>query len=69
MTAAIKELPEIFIAVDVEADGPIPGPYSMISLGMAVAGHPELAFYTELNPIPTEFDPAALAVLASTGRT
>ncbi|MBI1771766.1 MAG: exonuclease [Burkholderiales bacterium] len=62
MTAGIKELPEIYIAVDVEADGPIPGPYSMISLGMAVAGHPELTFYTELKPISDEFDPAALAV-------
>ena len=30
------ELPELYVAVDVEADGPIPGPYSMISLGMAV---------------------------------
>ncbi|BBB68135.1 hypothetical protein UNDYM_3882 [Undibacterium sp. YM2] len=62
MTAENEKLPEIFIAVDVEADGPIPGPYSMISLGMAVAGHPELTFYTELKPISDEFDPAALAV-------
>ena len=62
MTAPIKELPEIYIAVDVEADGPIPGPYSMISLGMAVAGHPELTFYSEIKPISDEFDPAALAV-------
>ncbi|MFZ6874063.1 hypothetical protein ACO0LF_18555 [Undibacterium sp. Di27W] len=62
MTHQTKELPEIYIAVDVEADGPIPGPYSMISLGMAVAGHPELSFYSEIKPISEEFDPAALAV-------
>lgn len=62
MTEKVKELPEIYIAVDVEADGPIPGPYSMISLGMAVAGHPELSFYSEIKPISEEFDPAALAV-------
>ncbi|MBQ1013194.1 exonuclease [Micromonospora sp. M51] len=55
-------LPELYIAVDVEADGPIPGPYSMISLGMAVAGRPDLTFYTELRPISDEFVPAALAV-------
>ncbi|MEV1321652.1 exonuclease [Micromonospora arborensis] len=55
-------LPELYIAVDVEADGPIPGPYSMISLGMAVAGQPDLTFYTELRPISDEFVPAALAV-------
>ncbi|MEV6812208.1 exonuclease [Micromonospora sp. NPDC051296] len=55
-------LPELYVAVDVEADGPIPGPYSMISLGMAVAGHPELTFYTELKPISGEYVPQALAV-------
>lgn len=50
------------MAVDVEADGPIPGLYSMISLGMAVAGRPDLSFYTELRPISDEFVPQALAV-------
>lgn len=58
----VSALPELYVAVDVEADGPIPGPYSMISLGMAVAGRPELAFYTELRPISEEFVPQALAV-------
>lgn len=58
----MADLPELFVAVDIEADGPIPGPYSMISLGMAVAGWPELTFYTELRPISDDFDPAALAV-------
>lgn len=27
--------PEIYLSVDVEADGPIPGPYSMLSFGIA----------------------------------
>lgn len=58
----MPNLPELYVAVDVEADGPIPGPYSMISLGMAVAGRSDLTFYTELRPISTEFVPAALAV-------
>ncbi|MEW2356911.1 exonuclease [Spirillospora sp. NPDC029432] len=57
-------LPELYIAVDVEADGPIPGPYSMISLGMAVVGRPDLGFYTELRPISDDFVPEALAVSA-----
>ncbi|MEV0327916.1 exonuclease [Micromonospora echinospora] len=56
------EPPELYVAVDVEADGPIPGPYSMISLGMAVAGRPGLTFYTELKPISDEYVPEALAV-------
>ncbi|MFU8853053.1 exonuclease [Micromonospora sp. SL1-18] len=58
----MSRLPELYIAADVEADGPIPGPYSMISLGMAVVGRPELTFYTELRPISDDFVPAALAV-------
>ena len=58
----MSDLPELYIAVDVEADGPIPGPYSMISLGMAVAGRPDLTFYTELRPISDAFVPQALAV-------
>lgn len=55
-------LPEIYIAVDVEADGPIPGPYSMLSLGMAVVGRPDLGFYTELKPISDQFVARALEV-------
>ena len=58
----MTERPEVYIAVDVEADGPIPGPYSMISLGMAVAGRPDLTFYTEIRPISDDFVPGALAV-------
>jgi len=58
----MPDLPELYAAVDVEADGPIPGPYSMLSLGMAVAGRPDLAFYPEIRPISDDFVPAALAV-------
>ncbi|MGW3148134.1 3'-5' exonuclease [Streptomyces sp. NPDC001177] len=65
--------PSLYISVDIEADGPIPGPYSMLSLGAAVAGaqdadgftaaDPEqLTFYRELRPISDEFVPEALAV-------
>ncbi|MFC0109014.1 hypothetical protein [Kibdelosporangium aridum] len=63
----------VYISVDVEADGPIPGPYSMISLGACVAGRhdgdvftpvdPEVqTFYRELRPISDQFVPEALAV-------
>ena len=57
-----EKLPEYHIATDVEADGPIPGPYSMLSLGMSVVGHPELSFYTEIKPISDDFVPKALEV-------
>jgi hypothetical protein len=53
---------ELYVAVDVEADGPIPGPYSMLSLGMAVVGRRDLRFYREMGPISDQFDPEALAV-------
>jgi hypothetical protein len=63
---------EMYFSVDVEADGPIPGPYSMVSCGVSVAGvrNPDFTpidptrftFYRELRPISEEWDPAALAV-------
>lgn len=64
---------DIHISIDIEADGPIPGPYSMLSLGMAVAGRfdgqrfeaadPEReTFYTELKPISDRWDPSAVNV-------
>lgn len=51
------------IMVDVEADGPIPGDYSMVALG-AVIVEPGLGrtFYGTLRPISEAFVPEALAV-------
>ena len=45
------KLPELYVATDVEADGPIPGEYSMLSFGMAVVGMIHINFYTEIKPI------------------
>ena len=64
---------EVYISLDVEADGPIPGPYSMLSFGLAVCARfdgktfepldpAERTFYAELRPISDEFVPDALAV-------
>ncbi|HEX5495182.1 MAG TPA: hypothetical protein VFX70_11480 [Mycobacteriales bacterium] len=64
---------DVYISVDVEADGPIPGPYSMLSLGAVVAARFDgstfipadptaQTFYRELRPTGTEVVPAALAV-------
>jgi len=52
-----------YVMVDIEADGPIPGDYSMISFG-AVIVEPELnrTFYGQLKPISDLFIPDALAV-------
>jgi len=64
---------DVYISADIEADGPIPGPYSMLAFGLCVAGRfdgsrfeaadPEQqTFYTELKPISEKFDPKALDV-------
>ncbi len=52
-----------WICVDIEADGPIPGDYSMVSIG-AVIVEPglERTFYGQLKPISDNFIPEALAV-------
>jgi hypothetical protein len=52
-----------YIMVDIEADGPIPGDYSMVCFG-AVVVEPglERMFYGELRPISDRFIPEALAV-------
>lgn len=51
------------IVVDIEADGPCPGLYSMVSFG-AVIVEPELnrTFYGQMAPISAKWIPDALAV-------
>lgn len=52
-----------YVMVDVEADGPIPGDYSMISLGaVIVAPQLDRTFYGQLKPISDKFVAEALAV-------
>jgi hypothetical protein len=53
---------EILVSVDIEADGPIPGVYSMLSLGAARVDGAGKDFYVELQPVSTQFVPEALAV-------
>lgn len=52
-----------YIMVDIEADGPIPSDYSMVSFA-AVVVKPNLSqhFYAELKPISEYWIPEALAV-------
>jgi len=64
--------PDLYISGDVETDGPIPGPYSMLSFGLCVvatfdgrsfervAHRP--AFSRLLRPTSEDFQPEALAV-------
>lgn len=52
-----------YIMVDVEADGPIPGDYSLLAIG-AIVVEPSLSktFYAELKPISDRWVPEALQV-------
>jgi hypothetical protein len=53
----------MYVMVDVESDGPIPGDFSMVSFGaVLVDGLLENSFYGKLKPISDNFVPEALAV-------
>lgn len=67
---------ELYFSADVEADGGIPGPYSMSSLGLVAFAHrtksgvytlldmdnEDKCYYAELKPISDDFIPEAMAV-------
>jgi len=64
---------DVYFSADVETDGPIPGPFSMLSFGLVVAGtfdgetfarpkQYEESFYRELRPISDDFQIDALRV-------
>jgi len=64
---------DVYFSADVETDGPIPGPFSMLSFALVYAGRfdgkqfrrPENLgenFYRELRPISENFQPEALLV-------
>lgn len=56
------------VSVDIEATGPAPGEFSMVSLGSWVIGEHGRTFYAELKPITEKYDKKAMAV-AMPGRT
>ena len=64
---------DIYFSADIETDGQIPGPNSMLSFALTYAGafdgtkfyrpdNYDLSFYRELRPISDEYDAEALAV-------
>jgi len=66
---------EIYISVDVEAAGPLPPTYSMLSLGAVDVDDPKATFYIELRPVNDASVPGAMKVVgralqdfAQTGR-
>jgi DNA polymerase III alpha subunit (gram-positive type) len=53
---------EVYISVDIEASGPIPGEYSMLSLGACLIEDTAVGFYREIAPITDKFVPKAMEV-------
>ena len=52
-----------YIVVDVEADGPIPGDYSMVAIGAVIVDKRlDKKFYGKLKPISDKWRPQALQV-------
>jgi hypothetical protein len=69
----MKKRKDLYFSCDIEADGPIPGDYSMSSIGLCLCGSydgenfqaidvEKETFYAELKPISNTFDPEAAAV-------
>jgi len=53
---------EKYISVDVETSGPIPGEFSMLSLGACIVGETYKNFYVKLKPLNDNFTKRAIEV-------
>lgn len=54
---------EIYISVDIEASGPYPPVYSMLSIGACLVGDVETSFYAELRPVSEQVATEAIRVV------
>jgi hypothetical protein len=72
-SAVASSAEDVYFSADVETDGSIPGPFSLLSLALVYAGRfdgkrfsvptaYEQTFYRELKPISGEYEPEALRV-------
>jgi ribonuclease T len=59
MTAQMKEL---YIVVDIEASGPYPSRYALLSIGACTLARPRQTFYVELRPDKNAYTKEAMAV-------
>jgi 3' exoribonuclease, RNase T-like len=68
-----ERMVDAYFSADVETDGPIPGPFSILSFALVYAGSFDgrcfqrpndygYTFYKELKPISNDFEPEALRV-------
>jgi hypothetical protein len=72
-SATMKRGLDVYFSADVETDGPIPGPFSILSFALVFAGafdgvrftapqNYQQSFYRELRPISSDFQLEALRV-------
>jgi hypothetical protein len=72
-TPLVSQAGDVYFSADVETDGPIPGPFSMLALAVVKAGTfdgvrfaaadiSSEVFHAELRPISETFEREALAV-------
>jgi ribonuclease T len=54
---------ETYISVDIESSGPIPGKFSMLTLGACVVGDSKQNFYIEIAPISDNLVPEAMKIV------
>lgn len=54
--------PEVYISVDLEAAGPHPREYAILSIGACLVDDPDRSFYIELKPATDAVDERALAI-------
>jgi ribonuclease T len=58
---------ELFISVDIEASGPVPGSYSMLAIGACIVGDEKqverTTYYAELSPISDGFEDGAMRIV------
>lgn len=53
-----------YVSFDIEASGPTPGKYSMLSLGACIVGDTSTCFYREIKPISKNFIMPAMRISA-----
>jgi DNA polymerase III epsilon subunit-like protein len=58
----MKLLPEYYIVVDIEASGPTPDRYAMLSLGAATVGQQQESFYIEFKPDSEGYQEESLSI-------
>ena len=58
----MSDADEVYVSVDVETAGPIPGVFSLLSIGACNVYNESQCFHCKLKPLNNNFIPEAIAV-------